>query len=183
MLYKWNWPINKWLLAGVIALATLTGAPAFASGVPEVESRLNNPAPIGQARVRWLGISLYQASLFTPSGSPFDWSQPFALRLDYDQDIDGERLISTTIKEMRRMEGAREDHTDIATKLTACFRDVRDGDRYVALAQGRDRIGFWLNGTQVCDLRHDGIRERLLGIWLSENSRMPNLTRQLRGGQ
>lgn len=178
MLFRLNWPI-----ASALALL-LAVVPAQASRLPDaVEARLPLPSQTGAATVRLLGIPIYSAALFTNGGSQFDWAAPFALELSYEQTIGRDKLLSATLSEMQRMEGAQADHSAIIDKLTTCFRDVARGDRIVALAEAADRVGFWYNGTQTCQVQHPNIRDRFLGIWLSDASRFPKLSRQLRGAQ
>jgi hypothetical protein len=147
----------------------------------EVREALGEARPLGSAVFRWLGVPLYEATLFTPGRASFGWQTPLALQLVYARSLSGEVLVEATIAELERIEGTRPDHARMAKKLDACFRDVAKGDRYVAVAAEPDRIGFWLNGRQTCDLRHPEARQRILGIWLSDDSRSVEVARRLRG--
>lgn len=168
--------ITTFLLSLFLALPALAETPPN-----EVRQSVKDPGAIGQVVFRWLGVPLYEATLFTPSRRAFDWSTPLALQLVYARDISGKALIDATLSELRRIEGRQADHREIGAKLGRCFRDVRDGDSYVAIAGAPDRIGFWLNGTRVCEFRHAGAKQRILGIWLSDDSRSTRLARRLRG--
>ena len=135
----------------------------------------------GAVDYRWLGFPLYSASLFTPMGGKFDWRKPAALQLEYDREISRQNLIKATMVELSRMEGKQADHDAISGKLVACFRDVKDGDHFVASSQSANAVSLYFNGSKTCTLQHSNIRERFLGIWLSDNSRSPKLSRRLRG--
>ncbi len=166
----------------VLVLSLFPALPTHAETPPnEVRQSVKNPGAVGQVVFRWFGVPLYEATLFTPSRRAFDWSTPLALQLVYARDISGKALIDATLSELDRIEGRQVDHREIGVKLTGCFRDVRDGDTYVAIADAADRIGFWLNGTRVCEFRHAGAKQRILGIWLSDDSRSARLARRLRG--
>lgn len=172
------------IIAKAIALSIglLLAAPASANVVPkEVRSQLAKAEQIGKVQVRFLGIRMYSAALFTKGGSPFDWGQPFALELKYTRSFGRDRLVKASISELERLEGKRADHAAIASKLQSCYRSVKSSDRFVAIPQGRNGLSFFFNGRQTCNIRHSGIRERLLGIWLSDRSRNVGLSRSLRG--
>ncbi|MEP3295640.1 MAG: hypothetical protein ABJO27_04025 [Pseudoruegeria sp.] len=147
----------------------------------EITKRLRAAEPIGEASFRLLGAELYRAQLFTEGGADFEVDQPYSLALVYERSIKGSTLIKATLREMRRMEGKRADHAEIAEKLNDCFQSVKEGDRYSAIPRGQSVVEFWRNGALRCSLSHPGIRDRIMGIWLSDQSRDPNLSRQLRG--
>lgn len=163
-------------------LLVLTASVATAEPVPQdIASSLQSASQRGSAQVRWLGIPIYSARLFTPEARPFDWAKPFALELTYDRGFSKDRLVYATGKELARMEGEQADHPAILTKLQKCYRDVSSSDRFVALGAKQDEVQFSLNGTRTCRLQHTDIRKRLLSIWVSENSRDPKLSRRLKG--
>jgi len=169
------------VLAGSSSATTAqTDSPHLA--VPaEIASSLRAAAQRGSAKVRWLGIPIYSARLFTANAAPFSWSQPFALELAYDRSFKRDRLVYASGKELERLEGDQADHPDILSKLQDCYRTVSPGDRFVAFGAQKDRVDFLFNGRKTCELRHPDIRKRLLSIWMSDQSRDPKLSSQLRG--
>ncbi len=155
---------------------------AYSATVPgEVCKQISAPQKIGQVQVSFLGISMYSATLFTQQGNAFAWEKPFALKLQYKRSFSRSRLVKASISELERLEGKREDHAQIAQKLHGCFRSVRKSDRFVAIAKSRNSLHFFFNGRKTCNIQHSGIRERVLGIWLSDRSRNAQLSRKLRG--
>lgn len=168
--------------AAVLLLSLLPALPLAAETAPsEVHAHLGAPQPLGRAEYRFLGARLYEATLFTAGTPRFDWNAPLALQLVYARSLSGQTLVDATMAELDRIEGAAPDHAEIREKLMACFRDVGDGDRYVAVAEDADTVDFWLNGRKTCGLAHAEAKRRLLGIWLSAESRSERLARQLRG--
>ena len=163
-------------------LTLLVALPLRAENVPaEVKSSLATPEPLGQTTYRWLGVPLYEATLYTARGKSFGWDAPLALQLVYARNLKGGSLVDATLAELDRIEGKRADHSDIRAKLSPCFRDVGVGDRYVAVAGSSDRIAFWRNGSKTCEFSHAGAKKRILGIWLSDDSRSVRQARRLRG--
>lgn len=170
-------------MRSAVAVLILMGlaTPLAAQQPPdEASSVLSAPKQLGQASFRWLGIHLYDATLWSDAAR-FDWSAPMALELSYDMGISGADLLDTTMDEIARMEGEQPDQAALRQALRPCMKSVSDGDHYVAAASGADQISLWLNGAQTCSVSHAGVKQRFLGIWLADNSRSPALSRQLRG--
>lgn len=140
-----------------------------------------NAQPLGSASFRWLGVTFYDATLYTQNTSQFSWQKPMALELQYRTGVSGRKLAGSAAIEIRRLEGTAPDSSQFVTKLQKCFRDVKKGDRYVAVSTSQNRVQLALNGRRTCTVDHSDARQRFFGIWLSPNSRMPTLSRQLRG--
>lgn len=58
--------------------------------------------PLGAGPMRWFGLRLYDAELWV-SGEGYAPQRPHALALRYQRAIDAERLVDTSIDEMRRL--------------------------------------------------------------------------------
>ena len=142
---------------------------------------LESPAVAGSATLSFLGFTVYRGRLFTEEGQAFTPGAPVALELVYNRTFTAEQMLDTTRSELARVEPGRPGQDIILDRLADCFRDVSRGDQFLAASEEPDRLRLWLNGTQTCDVRGDGIGARFLSIWLSENSRFPRLSRQLRG--
>ncbi|WP_424988373.1 chalcone isomerase family protein [Microbulbifer sp. S227A] len=152
-------------------LVPLVGqASVIAGTLPGAELR-------GEAVFRLFGFPLYRARLYTPTGAPLDWGRDFALELTYLRDLSRGDLTESTLRELERTGGA----LPLRRQLDRCFADVRSGDRFTAVSQGQDRIGFWLNGQRTCTLQHPRIKTRFMAIFLGDNTRSPGFTRKLRG--
>ena len=142
---------------------------------------MSNPAPVGAASLSFLGFTVYRGRLFTEEGRNFVPGQPVALEIVYNRNFTAGQMLDTTRSELRRVEPDGSGHDQIVARLQECFRDVSQGDSFLAVSPTPDRLRLWLNGSATCDVQGDGIGERFLSIWLSENSRFPRLSRQLRG--
>lgn len=153
-----------------LAFPLVAQASAIKVALPGAELR-------GAATFRYIGFPLYEAQLFTQSGDPLDWNTDFALQLKYLRNLTEKDLVEGTMRELNRTGTA----LPVRAQLETCFRDVRKGDRYVAVSMGADRIGFWLNETQVCTLNHPQIKNRFMAIFLGDNSRSRSFTRKLKG--
>lgn len=161
-------PALSYVLAGLICFVP------FASGaqVPKGFQQL------GEAEFRYFGLKLYDARLFTKDGGAFDWTQDFALEIIYARRFSQKALVKSTMDEIAR--AGR--NSPKAEAWNTCFRTVQKEHKYIAVTQGADQVDFFLNGQQVCGLKHTGIARSFMGIFLSENTRSAKFTRALRGG-
>lgn len=168
------------LLSGAVVLGWTMGAAASSSTpAPEVKSLLGQPQEVGAGQFRYLGLKVYDAQMFAPKGQGFARDGAYALEIEYARKIRRKVLLNASMDELQRIEGARGDHVVIREKLTACYRDIRPGDRIVAAPKSADAVTFWVNGTQTCVLRHNGFRDRYMGIWLSDQARDRSFAQQV----
>ena len=163
-----------------LALALVFGA-AGDLRASTVIPGLEDPSVVGSATLSFLGFTIYRGRLFTENGRDFTPGDPVALEIVYNRNFTAEQMRDTTRDELARVEPGRDGQDVILERLAECFRDVSRGDQFLAASEGPDRLRLWLNGTLTCDVQGDGIGERFLSIWLSDNSRFPRLSRQLRG--
>ncbi len=70
----------------------------------------------------------------------------------------------------------------VEDQLLRCFDAVGKGDRYLAVTDGPDKIGFWRNGKRVCTLSYPRIKERFMEVFLGDNTQSRAFTRRLKGG-
>lgn len=169
------------MLALSLLLPLAFVAKANADIVPEVRTTVSQPGELGSGDFRWFGLKVYEAQLYTPQGKGFNWERPFALQLDYARKVRARVQLKASLDELKRIEGAQGDHAQIGSKLSNCLRDLRAGDRVVAVAQDADTLDFFVNGAQTCTLQHGEIRERYMSLWLSDDARDQKLARRLRG--
>ena len=88
----------------------------------------------GEADVRWLGLLIYHARLWTPLGG---WraDQPHALEICYARSIRGEQLAERSLAEMQHIgAGTEAERSEWLGAMRRIFPNVRDGDQLIALA-------------------------------------------------
>lgn len=135
----------------------------------------------GQSSFHVSVFHIYDAELWTPRAG-FSWDNPFRLRLTYARKITANQLVNASIKEMARVFGGEaRDFEDMRMPLAACFRDVKKGDVLEGVSQSRDRVRFYFNGKQTCNLAAPQASYKFFSIWLSERSRSPKQARHLLG--
>ena len=115
-----------WLL--LVVLPADAAAPDWHSALPQ--ARL-----VGQGELRWFGLSIYTAILWSEQ-NPFDTQHPFALQLTYHRHISRERFVNTSIEEIKRLFGQRftaDKLREWETLMSQAFPDVDDGDQLIGI--------------------------------------------------
>ena len=92
------------LIAALFALPAALALPGrlLADTLPEI---MPTAKKVGEARFKVFLFKIYDAELFAPDGR-FDRKGPYALRLNYLLDAKKDRIISSTVKEMKRQKAA-----------------------------------------------------------------------------
>lgn len=164
----------------MLRLITLFSAIGFTTSAFALPAAIASPQRIGTAEFSLVGIPIYSASLYTENGAAFAPSSPFILELTYKRSVSKDKLIEASASEMNRIYGGT---GGLEAQLSNCFRDVGKGDRFAAVNRSSDQVDLYFNDQKTCSLKGPSASERFMGIWLSNNSRAPNLSRALRGGK
>ena len=177
---------NAVACAMVAAAACLHGLAAQAQALPqELRASLPTASLSGQARFKFWGFEVYQATLWVAPGfsAPAYDQSPFALELAYLRDFKGADIARRSIAEMRRqapvtpMTAAQE--AAWKTQMRALFPDVKDGDRITGVNQPGTGAVFWSNGRLLGEVRDPLFAKLFFGIWLSPQTSEPPLRRAL----
>ena len=169
------------------ALPAVQAQPAAAVSLPlEVRSHLGPQARLrGSARLRWLGLSIYDARLWVgPVFEPQRYeAAPLALELIYARALKGPLIAERSIDEMRRAGPLAEDEARRwLSFMKEVFPDVVEGDRITGAWDPSDaRSAFHVNGGAPRTLRDPAFGPRFFGIWLSPHSSQPAMRQQLLG--
>ncbi|HNH98490.1 MAG TPA: chalcone isomerase family protein [Rhodocyclaceae bacterium] len=136
---------------------------------------------LGNGEMRWFGLSIYQASLWSASVQ-FDDSVPFALSLRYSRDIPGKRLVSTSIDELKRL-GLRDEVTLKRWEklLATVFPDVREGESIVGVSLPAQGALFFHQGRLTGEISDPEFARAFFSIWLDSRTRAPELRERLLG--
>ncbi len=168
---------------GLAAALALVAAVAFAQGVPSLPAALllDVPAlkPLGEGRLRWFGLHVYDSSLWVPA-APWSFERPFALDIRYAMNIKGRELSVASIKEMkgigftdpeklRRWEAA----------MDRVFPDIKPGDRLVGVHVPGKEARFYSNEKLLGLVNDPEFSRAFFGIWLDEKTSEPKLRAKL----
>ncbi|WP_170602932.1 hypothetical protein [Ruegeria arenilitoris] len=162
-----------WRVALVIVLLL---PPAWLAASP-LAGALKDAQLRGTSTFRYLGLPIYDAKLFTPRGGPFSWNEDFGLQLTYRKSLKQKALVQSTLDEIER----QGNKAPSQTQLEQCFQAVSKGDSYLAISEGPNQVDFWRNGNKTCALSSLGIKRAFMSIFLGDDTRSANFTRQLKG--
>lgn len=139
---------------------------------------------VGQGEMHWMFWKLYDAELYTPTGSYQAASHqtanyPLALELTYARNIDKKHLLEATTKEWRRLNIAW--HPDWLKTLTQMWPSVQAGDQLICYLDESGESIFYFNGQYLGGISDPLFGQDFLAIWLSANSHDQELKANLIG--
>jgi hypothetical protein len=153
---------------------------------PEVQGSLGAAARLqGMARLRMLGLHIYDARLWVTSdfdAQRFEAS-PLALELIYARSLKGPAIAQRSLEEMRRG-GPIADAVGQRWLgfMREAFPDVGADDRLCGVWQPQERrTAFFVNGAAGKTLADPEFGPRFFGIWLAQHSSQPELRLSLLG--
>ncbi|MGL6071331.1 chalcone isomerase family protein [Craterilacuibacter sp.] len=163
-----------------IALSVLCLAAALAQALPlAVNQALPGLDARGSGTMRWFGLRLYQATLYTPDGREFAWQAPFALEIRYDRAFTTDELATSSRDEMARLGTPAAELPALLMQLRRIFPNVIAGDVIVGAQAADGSTRFWHNGRETGQISDPRFGRRFFGIWLSPDTREPALRRVL----
>jgi len=174
--------LRRLLLAIVFALslpaqANLPAQVREAAGLSAADWRA-----VGRGELRWFGLAVYEATRWV-QGERFDRSQPFALALTYARAIPRDRLVSTSVSEMKRLGWSDEAQLERwQEELARVFPDVREGDTIVGVSVPGRGARFFHQGRATGEVADAEFARAFFAIWLDERTRVPELRAQLLRG-
>ncbi len=157
----------------------LLPVPAFAAAPPEIAPYIKASAPYGTARLTKLVFKVYDATLWTDAVS-FSMKKPFALRLQYLMNFDGDDLAQRSIDEMDGQEQL--DKTTAAVwqaQLEKLFPDVKKGDHITAIYLPAKGTRLYYNGKFRGSISDPVFSERFIDIWMSPKTSEREVRRRL----
>lgn len=169
-------------------LLTLAVAPAALwaqAGAPaEVLAELPGARLLGQGRLTFLGLPIYDARLWVGDGFVAERfaTLPLALELEYARKLHGRLIAERSLEEMKRVASFSDEQGQRwldAMKQT--FPDVAKGDRITGVHRPGDAARFFLNAKPRGELRDTDFAQRFFGIWLSPRTSEPRLREALLG--
>lgn len=157
-------------------LATGANLPA------ELMRALPGAQALGSARLRFLGLDIYEARLWASSGFQAGAyaRNPFALELVYFRSLSGKLIAERSLKEMRRQESlSPAQEQSWMDAMLQSFADVKTGDRFTGLHLPGVGASFWHNGQGRPAVRDADFSRLFFGIWLSDATSEPQLRANL----
>jgi hypothetical protein len=162
-----------WAASGVHAQAT---PPA------EVAAELGQPHAAGTTRLKFLGLSIYDARLWvTPGFQALRFAQhSLALELTYLRSLKGNLIAERSIQEMRRAgNGSAASEPRWLAAMQEAFPDVKEGDRITGIHLPTVGARFYFNGQLRATIQDLEFSQQFFGIWLAPSTSEPRLRTEL----
>lgn len=167
--------------AAALSCLLLAATPARASEA--WRAALPQAQALGGADLTWFGLRIYRATLWAAQ-RPFDETQPFALQLSYYRSISRERLVNTSMDEIRRLSASPIPAATLARwegMLNSAFVDVAAGDQLVGVYLPQRGMQLYDGRHLLAQLDDAALARAFFDIWLNPATRDPELRRRLLG--
>jgi len=170
----------------LLAAAMLAPLASRAQAQPpdEVAAELPGARLQGQGRLRFFGLHVYDALLWTsaPLGAADVDRSALALELRYARALKGPLIAERSLDEMRRQgEIAATEAERWLGAMTQIFPDVGAGDRITGVHRPGQSARFHVNGRLAGEVRDAAFARLFFGIWLSPRTSEPKLRAALLG--
>ncbi|MYM26447.1 hypothetical protein GTP46_27850 [Duganella sp. FT135W] len=172
-------------LLGAALLCAFMAAANATAGVADWRALLPQAQALGGGDMTWFGLRIYRATLWSAS-RPFDAAQPFALQLSYYRSISRERLVRTSIDEIRRLSPAplpAPTLTRWEALLNTAFVDVADGDELTGVYLPGSGMRLYDRQRLLAEVNDEALARAFFDIWLNPDSRDQRLRQRLIGAQ
>lgn len=165
------------LLAGLL-LAQVALAPAAWASHPALPDGVKS----GQATLRFLGLQIYKARLWTPQAFEVArlGDQPLVLELEYLRTFRAAAIADRSIAEMRRAGSFTDEQAQRwNAEMQRVFPDVKSGDRLAGIHQPGIGAAFLHNDRPVGTIEDPEFARLFFSIWLGPETSEPSMRRQL----
>jgi hypothetical protein len=183
-------PRPAWLQALItLCLAwwcTCAYAQVSSTPVPpaELARELEKPVLAGSGRFRWLGIPVYEASLWTePQFVPERFgAYAFAMEIRYARSVSGSTLADASLKQMQALDVVPSGRQSAWLQtLTGALPDVKPGDRLTGMHLPDKGLRLYFNGQLHKVIDDPLLSQSFFAVWLSPATQEPRLRAQLLG--
>ena len=137
--------------------------------------------PVGEGTLRWFGLKIYDARLWTPGGAP-DFSRPLRLELRYARALRGEAIAERSDEEIARLGfGSAQERAAWLSAMRRLFPDVAPGDTLAGEHLPGYGVRFWRNGAPLGEVADAEFSRAFFSIWLDPRTSAPQLRAALLG--
>lgn len=138
----------------------------------------------GEATLRFFGLSVYHARLWTLPDFRASQAadQDLVLELEYLRDLQGSAIAERSLQEMRRAGPIPEAQAQRWLQdMQRIFPDVKSGDRLSGQRLPGQGVRFGLNGRPIGQIEDPAFARLFFGIWLAPTTSQPDMRQALLG--
>jgi len=138
-------------------------------------------APVGEGTLRWFGLKVYEARLWTAGGAP-DLARPLRLELRYARALRGAAIAERSDQEISRLGfGSPEQRAAWSAAMRNLFPDVAPGDTLAGEHLPGRGARFLRNGAPLGEIADAEFSRAFFSIWLDPRTSAPDLRAALIG--
>ena len=172
---------RRTFLAVVLALMLAPRLAVADARAGALEALVPAARRVGKARFKVIFFKIYDAELFAPDGR-FDRAGPYALRLTYLINAKKDRIVSQTVKEMKRQTSAS--NTQVESWIPLMERHFISMDKgtnadFIHTADGR--LVLAAEGEVISEITDREFITALMDVWLGPKVRDKTFQRALMG--
>lgn len=136
---------------------------------------------LGEGTLRWYGLKVYEARLWTPGGAP-DFARPLRLELRYARALRGAAIAERSDQEIARLGfGSAAQRAAWSTAMLSLFPDVAPGDTLAGEHLPGRGTRFLRNGAPLGEVADPEFSRAFFSIWLDPRTGAPDLRAALLG--
>jgi hypothetical protein len=172
------------LLAAALAGPAAAWAAKPSTPPAEISAALPGAELQGEGRLRYYGLHIYDAALWSPVRvvTRDALNTAFALELRYARSLRGALIAERSLGEMKRVgEFSAADGQRWLEAMTQIFPDVKAGDRLTGLHRPNEGAAFFINGRAAGEVREAQFAQLFFAVWLSPRTSQPALRSALLG--
>ncbi len=170
--------------AFMLMLSLASPASANVSSLPsDLQAESASLRVLGQGRMRWFGLHLYDATLWV-QGREWQWDRTFMLDIRYARAFAGGRIADVSVDEISRL-GFRDERKLAAWResMRRAFPDVKAGDHITGVYRPGAGVEFFHQGRSTAVINDLEFARAFFSIWLDPATREPRLRAALLGQQ
>ncbi|WP_105901588.1 chalcone isomerase family protein [Vibrio gangliei] len=133
---------------------------------------------VGEARMTHLFWDIYDAKLYTKTGTFQRYQPPIKFSLTYLRNIKAKDIVSATNQQWEHL-GQNGLIGKYDQQLLSMWPDINQGDSLTLLVNDKGISKFYYNQKKVGEIQDSNFSEQFLAIWLSPNTSEPDLRAQL----
>lgn len=159
-------------------------APVALRAPSEAAAVLSDLRLLGRGTLRFFGLPVYEARLWTGTGFAAERysAHTFALELRYARKLDGVAIVQRSIVEMRRSGSVDDSQARVwEAAMMRAFPDIAPGDRLTGVHVPGETTRFFHNGRPTSSVADPAFARSFFGIWLAATTSEPGLRQQLIG--
>lgn len=166
--------IRSFLICTTVAiLLLLTGKDAVAVTDDLLE--------IGSTRLRVLFWTIYDCTLYSPSGDYQGVAPELTLAITYRRNIAASELVERTYDEWRKMELSSPRQADWREIMISLWPDVQEDDELTLRVDEHGFSRFYLNKRFIGAIADEDFTRQFLAIWLAPQTSYPQQRAALLG--